>query len=468
VLDVVTVDTPQLGNRSYLVHDGTHALVVDPPRDFQRLEHAAENAGVEVAAVAETHLHNDFVSGAPALARRHGVAHLVAAAERVSFRRRGVADGDVFEVGGLEVEVLATPGHTPGHVAYAARTRDAAAPVLFTGGSLLYGTVGRTDLSGAEQTERLTRAQYRSVRRLAERLPAETAVFPTHGFGSFCASSSACSASSGTIAAEAYDNAALTVDDEDRFVRDLLAGLGPVPAYYGHMAGLNRAGHGLEPVARPQLVGPDGLGAAVARGAWVVDLRGRKDFADAHLRGSVNVEYGTTCATYVGWVVPWGADIVLLANSEARLSEARRDLARIGIDRLAGATLGVQTASGQDVRSYPRRRWEDLLASYAGNGAPPEGIVLLDVRQRSEYDAGHLQGAVSVPVQDVVEAAEQIPPGTLWVHCRSGFRASVAASLLCAAGRRVVLVDDDWERVFDVGLAIEQGSEQGSAMAPAR
>ena len=463
MIDVVTVDTPQLGNRSYLVHDGARALVVDPPRDFERLERTAEDAGIEIAAVAETHLHNDFVSGAPALARRHGVEHFVAAAERVSFRRRGIADGDVFEVGGLEVEVLSTPGHTPGHVAYAARCSDASTPVLFTGGSLLYGTVGRTDLSGAEQAERLARAQYRSVRGLAERFPAETALFPTHGFGSFCASSSACSASSSTIAAEAFDNVALTVDDEDRFVRDLLAGLGPVPAYYDHMAGLNRAGHGLAPVARPQLVGPEGLSAAIARGAWVVDVRGRQDFAGAHLRGSVNIEYGANCATYVGWVVPWGAAIVLLANSEARLSEARRDLARIGIDRLAGATLGVQTMSGQDVRSYPRRRWEDLQASYADDGGLPEGVGVLDVRQRSEYDAGHLRGAVSVPVQDVVGAAERIPHGTVWVHCRSGYRASVAASLLCAAGRRVVLVDDDWERAAEIGLRVEPGSAMAAA-----
>ena len=264
MIDVVTVDTPQLGNRSYLVHDGVRALVVDPPRDFERLERTAEDAGIEIAAVAETHLHNDFVSGAPALARRHGVEHFVAADEQVSFRRRGIAHGDVFEVGGLEVEVLSTPGHTPGHVAYAACS-DASTPVLFTGGSLLYGTVGRTDLSGAEQTERLARAQYRSVRSLAERFPAETALFPTHGFGSFCASSSACSASSSTIAAEAFDNVALTVDDEDRFVRDLLAGLGPVPAYYDHMAGLNRAGHGLEPVARPQLVGGPRVTLVAAR-----------------------------------------------------------------------------------------------------------------------------------------------------------------------------------------------------------
>jgi glyoxylase-like metal-dependent hydrolase (beta-lactamase superfamily II)/rhodanese-related sulfurtransferase len=464
---VVTVEIAELGNRAYLVHDGAHALVVDPPRDIVRAERAAEEAGVRIEAVAETHVHNDFVSGGPALARRHRAEHLVAGAEQVDFPRVGVSDGDALDVGSLRVEVMGTPGHTPHHLAFLATAPDApdaADPALFSGGSLLYGTVGRTDLSGRERTEGLTREQYRSARRLAARLPRRTALFPTHGFGSFCASTSACSASSSTLAAEAADNLALTVDDEDAFVEMLLGGLGPVPSYYAHMAALNRAGHGLTDVPGLSRLGPESVCAALARGASVVDLRNRREFAAAHLRDSLNFEYGSTCGTYVGWMLPWGEEIVLVSGSAEQLAAAHEDLARIGIDRLAGGVVGLPGSGTPEVRAYPCRRWEDLQARYAEDGRRPDIPVVLDVRQRAEYEAGHLARAISMPVQDVPQAGGRIPPGPVWVHCRSGFRAAVAASFLHAAGRRVVLIDDDWERAETLGLPVESGAPVGAAV----
>ena len=457
VITVVTVEIAELGNRAYLVHDGAHALVVDPPRDILRLEQAADDAGVQIEAVAETHVHNDFVSGGPALARRHHAEHLVARAEQVDFPRAGVSDGDVLDVGSMRVEVVGTPGHTPNHLAYLATASDSAAPALFSGGSMLYGTVGRTDLSGRERTEMLSREQYRSARRLAARLPRQTTLFPTHGFGSFCASTAACSASGSTLAAEAADNPALTVDDEDAFVRMLQRGLGPVPTYYAHMAALNRAGRGLTEVTGLGLLEPKDVRAALAQGTWVVDLRDRRGFAAAHLCDSLSFEYGSSCATYIGWMVPWGAEILLVSSSEEQLAAAHRDLARIGIERLAGGVVGLPCSGTPEVRAYPCRRWEDLQARYAEESRRPDIPVVLDVRQRSEYEAGHLARAISVPVQDVPEAADRIPPGPVWVHCRTGFRAAVAASFLHAAGRRVVLVDDDWERAESLGLPVLRG-----------
>jgi len=171
VHNVVTIETTGLGDRSYLVHDGEHAVVIDPQRDIDRVLAAAEAAAVRITHVLETHIHNDYVTGGLALSRATGADYVVAAAEDVSFGRVPAAGGDRFGSGGLTLTAVATPGHTPGHLSYVLRADESAPVAVFTGGSLLYGAVGRTDLISPDQTVALTRAQYRSVRRLADDLP---------------------------------------------------------------------------------------------------------------------------------------------------------------------------------------------------------------------------------------------------------------------------------------------------------
>lgn len=229
-MQVQTVETPQLGDRSYLVHDGTTGVVIDAQRDLDRMEDQIAQAGVTVAWVLETHVHNDYVSGGAELARRTGARYSMAAADHVTVEHHPVADGDVLDAGDLRVTVVATPGHTEHHVAYVVEA-NGDDPVVFTGGNLLYGTVGRTDLVDPDLTDRLTRQQYRSARHLADRLPDPTEVYPTHGFGSFCSSTPASEMNTSTIAEERSSNEALTTDDEDTFVEQLVAGLTePSPA----------------------------------------------------------------------------------------------------------------------------------------------------------------------------------------------------------------------------------------------
>ena len=247
--NVVTIETPGLGDRSYLVHDGAAAVVIDPQRDIDRMLDAASAAGARITHVLETHIHNDYVTGGLALARATGAAYVVAAAEDVNFSRTGVGDGDAIEAGGLSLTALATPGHTPGHLSYVLREGGGGPAAVFTGGSMLFGAVGRTDLISPELAETLTRAQYNSVRRLAAELPDEVAVYPTHGFGSFC-SATPTSGVSSTIGRERRSNLALT-SDEDIFVRDLLAGLTAYPRYYAHMGPANRGGPG-RPTSAPR------------------------------------------------------------------------------------------------------------------------------------------------------------------------------------------------------------------------
>jgi len=458
-MEVVTLEVPELGNRCHLVHDGRHALVVDPPRNVAPIERAAEAAGVEIAAVADTHVHNDYVSGALGLARRHGADYLLAADEQVDFERVGVRDGDVVPVGRLEIAVLATPGHTRHHQSFLARQvgGDDVPAALFSGGSLLHGTVGRTDLVDGRLTHDLARQQWASARRLGALDPV-TRLHPTHGFGSFCAGTTASgsdgAAGGSTIGDQRASNPALVID-RDRFVAELVAGFGPVPRYYGHMAPLNRAGAGraLPRPGRP--VTAEQVTDAVLAGAWVVDLRRRDAFADAHLPGAVSVEYGTQFATYVGWLVPWDDDLVLLCDSPEPIASALRDLAAIGID---GPATHVLEPEAPLTASYRRADW----AEFRDHQGPR---VVVDVRQRDEYDAGHLPGAVHLPVQDVDIAEASLPAGQLWVHCRSGYRAGIAASVLQRHGRSVVHVDDAWDRVAELGIPVTTG--EGAAPAGA-
>ena len=448
-MQVVPLEILPLGNRSHLVHDGAHGLVVDPPRDPAPVERAAEAAGVEIAAVADTHLHNDYVSGALGLARRHGADYLLSADEVVSFERGGVRGGDVVPVGRLDVTVLATPGHTRHHQSFLVRDRDdvEGPAAVFSGGSLLHGTVGRTDLCGPALTLGLARQQWASARLLGALDPATT-LHPTHGFGSFCAGGSPATgaADTVTIGSQRHSNPALTTD-RDRFVAELVAGFGPVPAYYGHMAPLNRAGAGRALPRPPRRVTAEQVTDAVLAGAWVVDLRDRARFAAAHLPGTVSIEYGGQFATYVGWLVPWGDDLVLLCDDPDDLGPALTDLAAIGID---GPDTHVLSPTAPLTATYRRATWDEFR-----DAAGPR--VVVDVRQRDEYDAGHLPGALHLPVQDVEPHGADLPPGELWLHCRSGYRAAIAASLLHRLGRSVVHVDDHWDRVAELAIPVTTG-----------
>ena len=445
--DVVTIETAGLGDRSYLVHDGEHAAVIDAQRDIDRVLAVAETAAVRITHVLETHIHNDYVTGGLALARGAGADYVVAAAEDVSFGRVPAGDGDRFCSGRLTLTAMATPGHTPGHLSYVLRADEGAPVAVFTGGSLLYGAVGRTDLIGPDQTVALTRAQYRSVRRLAGDLPDPVAVYPTHGFGSFCSATPA-SGTSSTIGAERVSNIALT-SDEESFVKELLAGLGAYPRYYEHMGPANRRGPAAPDLTSPRTADPAELRRRIRAGEWVVDLRQRRAFAGLHLTGSISVESGDPFATYLGWTMAWGTPLTLIGDSAGQVARAQRELARIGIAPAAAATGTVEQLAGGRLSGYQVSDFAGLAASWS-----QAGRVVLDVRRPDEWRAGHLAGAVHIPFWELERRSGEVPAGEVWVHCASGFRASIAASLLDRAGRQVVHVDDDWERAARLGLPV--------------
>ena len=450
-MDVIVIDTPQLGDRSYLVHDGTVALVIDPQRDTDRVEDAVREAGVKITHVAETHLHNDYITGGFELARAHGARYLVNAADPVKFEREPVTDGQIIQVGTLSVSVVATPGHTHTHMSYI--VSDGSTEAVFSGGSLLYGSVGRTDLVAATDTVGLTHDQYASVRRLVREAEHDASLFPTHGFGSFCSSGPATGAGSSTIGEQVTANHALTDPDEEHFVRDLIANLTAYPSYYAHMAPANAQGPGPANLSVPESLDAGELTRRLADGEWVIDLRNRVAFASNHLQGAVSFEYGdgSSFTTFLGWVLPWN-DKLTLVGAHADVEDAIRDLSRIGIDS-PDAAIGTEPhalAPGAPVAAYPRVGWDAFLQERIANE------TVLDVRRIDEFATSHLTGAVNVPLHELISRMDEIPQGKLWVHCASGYRAGIAASLLQRAGRDVVHIDAAFDDATTAGAPMDK------------
>ncbi|MGA5407906.1 rhodanese-like domain-containing protein [Streptomyces lavendulocolor] len=450
---VESLELEGLGNRSYVAGGRDRAVVVDPPRDIDRVIAMAARRGVRIAYVAETHVHNDYVSGGLELARVTGARYLVPAGAAVAFARTPVADGDRVALDeGLVLRALATPGHTPHHTSYVLED-DGRGALVFTGGSLLIGSVGRPDLVEPRLTERLARAQYASAHRLAAELDDDVRVLPTHGFGSFC-SSSQTEGETTTIGAERRNNDVLT-KDVDTFVAGLLAGLEDVPAYYAHMGPVNAAGPSPVDLTPPEPADAGQIAARLAAGEWVVDLRSRVAFAQGHVAGSFNFEGDGKLATYLAWLIPWGKPVTLLAETPEQIADAQRELARVGIDRPVAAATGTPgdwIEEGERPASFPRARFADL-AAVRGRGEP---MVVLDVRRDSERATGRVDGSVHIPIHELRGRLAEIPPGVVWVHCAGGTRAATAASLLDAAGRVVVAVDDTFDAAEEAGLALSR------------
>jgi glyoxylase-like metal-dependent hydrolase (beta-lactamase superfamily II)/rhodanese-related sulfurtransferase len=441
-MKVSIIETSGLGDRSYLITAGDVGVVIDPQRDIDQVLALAREHGARITHVLETHIHNDYVTGGLELSRVTGAEYAVPAADDVGYERRAVQDGDVIDAGPIVLQAMHTPGHTHHHTSYVLRDGAGATVAVFTGGSMLHGTTGRTDLLGPEHTDELTHAQFHSVRRLAAELPGGTEVYPTHGFGSFCSATPG-SGDSSTIADQRSTNPALT-RDEHAYVDELIAGLSAYPAYYAHMGAINSAGPEPVDLTTPAPVDPAELRRRIDAGEWVVDLRHRTAFAAGHLDGTIGFELSTSFVTYLGWLHRWGDPLTLIGDSDTQIADARRELVRIGVDDLSGSAVGepAQLTGGSPLRSYSVADFSDLAAARRDGD-----VAVLDVRQTDEFQTSHVTGAVNIPLHELAGRLDEVPTGPVWVHCGSGYRASIAASLLDRRHHRVVLIDDAWENV---------------------
>ena len=454
---VITLDSTGLGDRSYIVHDGQHALVVDPQRDIDRVEHLIAEYGLEVAHVVETHFHNDYVTGGFELAKKHGAKYSVPSGFPIEFDAIEVNDGDTFTVGNLDVEALHTPGHTPNHMSYAVGVGDN--KVVFTGGSLLFGSVGRPDLVAPDLAVKQAHDQWHSAQKIANKLSDETPIYPTHGFGSFCSATQAGGLAS-TVGHEKTINPVLT-EDEEAFVQGMLAGLDVFPAYYAHMGPANTEGPADVDLSTPELVDPEELLARARRGEWIVDLRNREVFAAGHVPGAVNFGLDGAFINYLAWMMPWGTPVTLLGTTPEQVEEAHRELVRVGIDQTTGAAVGgpdYWLANPADAATLRRLSFDDL-AKEVGDDA-----YIIDTRQILEWEGGHVKGANFIPFYEIADRLSEIPRDKpVYVYCGSGYRAAAVASVLQHEGfDNVTLVDDNF------GNAAVHGFEIEMAAAPER
>lgn len=418
-----------LGNTAYLVDLGNgEALAVDPPRDLRALAAVADRQRLRVAHVAETHLHADFLTGALQLAAT-GARVIASRAGRREYEHRGLGDEEDADLGGLRLRAWSTPGHTDEHVAYLLLDGDHPLGV-FTGGAMIVGSAARTDLVDPARTAELAWAQAASLRRIAT-LPDETAVWPTHGAGSFCVTSSTGSRTT-TVGEQRAGNPLLLADSDDDVVRLLTEGLGSYPAYFRRLPAVNRRGPRV--LDRPPVLRPLTAAEMQTLRAVVVDVRRAEEFAGGHIPGAVSIPLTKSFGTWLGWLVDPDRALLVVRGDEQDPAEVCWQALKVGHEHVAGELAGGQpawAAAGRPTAGFDRVEPSDV---------DPHAHLVVDVRQQDEYVAGHIPGAVHVELGALPDRMADLPPGHLVTMCASGRRATTAASLLARAGRRDVAV----------------------------
>jgi hydroxyacylglutathione hydrolase len=431
-----------LGHLSTLIADESAgvAAVVDPRRDVDVYLDAARSGRLRITHVVETHLHNDYVSGGRELAALTGASHVIGSGAELRHEHQPVRDGETFDLGSLRFRTLATPGHTPEHVSYAVADRSRAdePSLMLTGGSLLVGAVGRTDLLGASNAVPYAAQMHRSLHEVVLRHEDSVAVFPTHGRGSLCSTNIA-STTWSTIGYERRHDPLLAPMEVDAFARALLAGQPSVPRYFARMRPTNQAGPrllgGVVPMPRPMSV--EEAAQALDTGALLIDLRSPAEHVVAHVPGSLSIPAGSSFGTWLGWVVPDpDRPIVLLLGSEAEWDGAIRQALRIGFESIVGYVhggFGAWAEAGRPREAGGALEAAGLARLLSSGGA--EAPLVIDVRQASEYEAGHVPGAIPIGAGDLPDRLDSLPRDRpIATICASGYRASVAASLLRGAG----------------------------------
>ena len=419
-----------LGNSSYLVQVGPdEALLVDPNRSVEQYLRAAKERGWRISALLETHLHADFVSGVRDIA--HEVeAEICAPAEgELRFPHRPVKAGEHIGVSGVEIEAIASPGHTPEHLSYVLRAGQEP-PALFSGGSLMVGGAARTDLISPEMTDALTRAQFDTIKTAFSSLPDETLLYPTHGGGSFCSAVPGAERTS-TLGLEREQNAVMSIKDEDEFVRWFPTTFPAIPAYFFRMRPINQQGPRLrDEIVKPPALGPDDFEAAMQK-AIVVDVRSMAAYAAGHISGSLSNEFRDSFATWLGWLVPENTPLLFVRDDES-LEQIVEESLLVGYEGFVGWLDGGIEAwqkAGKPLAKTP------LIDASEVRSALLDGAVALDVREPDEFAAGHVADAISIPLGQLSARTDELPNDRpIVAYCGHGERSASGVSILERAG----------------------------------
>lgn len=416
-----------LAHASYLFGSDGEAAVVDPKRDVDDYLAEAEREGLRIVAIFNSHPHADFASGFRELAQRTGAKVYVSHLAPAHYERISAKDGDRVKVGGLEVELWETPGHSPDSLSFLVRENEQPT-TIFTGDLLFVNDVGRPDLRDADEDPReLARKFYDSLFEKILKLPDEVKVYPAHGAGSLCGRAIS-DAPFSLIGQERKVNWALQIKDRAEFVRQMTANLPDRPAYFAFDVNLNL--EGAEPFsALPPLdeMSEEELKHAVNDAAVVLDVRSPDHFGAGHFPGSLNIGLGSpSFSTWTGFMVPGEKAIVLVVGGPADAERARLNLARIGFDNLVGY---IPAKSLSQTQKLPQRAAETLKEK------KDNGLVLVDVRTPNEWNSNHIDGARHLPLATFAERGKELPnDNRIAVICGSGYRSSIAASLLQARG----------------------------------
>jgi hydroxyacylglutathione hydrolase len=406
--------------------------------------HAASERGVQITHVLDTHLHADFVSGNRELAHQVGAVIGASAEAHIGFDHQPLSEESVIDLGAFQIRVMTTPGHTPEHISFLLVEPDAKTPAaLFSGGALIVGGAARTDLLTPELAQPLARQLYRTIHDKLLKLPDALDVFPTHGAGSFCVAPASKERTT-TIGRERTNNSLVQARSEEEFVQRALAGLPSYPTYYKYLRAINQRGArilGGVPVLKP--LPPSEVNALMQEGIIVLDVRHGKSFGAAHVPNSYGIRVDAPLTTWAGWLIPFGSRIVLVAESTEQMVTAIRQLIRIGYDDLVGYLEGGIEAWAHDypvdtIPNIDAKELRERLAAVGSNGRPT--VLLVDVRQRSEWDAGHIPGAIHF--EGGRTAWEELPfpyDKPLAIQCSSGNRSMSVSSVLRRRGYRDVI-----------------------------
>lgn len=454
-----------LAQYSYLIgcQRSGEAIVIDPERDIDRYEDLAKAEGLRISAVAETHIHADFVSGARELAARHPDLKLYLSIEggpdwqsewaKALPGFHGLRDGDTFKIGNIELKAIHTPGHTPEHMVFLVTDHGGGAnePMAMLSGDFLFvGDAGRPDLleqaAGLEGTQEAgARALYHSLKKVAE-LPCHVQILPAHGAGSACGKALGAVPNS-TFGYEEKFNPALKIaleKSETEFVNFILSGQPEPPAYFARMKHLNKVGPDVLGVLPPvKALETAELSVLLGQPETVVlDTRPRAPFLASHIKGSLFTP-PEKFSDFTGSYLDAAQNVVLLADSAEAAGEFRRQLLRIGFERVAGfvsPAVFEQLPVGWKT-SFPWLDFAGLPARLEQSPVP----ALLDVRKATELAAGHLRGAVNIAHTRLKPRLAEVPKGPLVLTCQSGMRATGAASFLHRQGLPVECVADAFE-----------------------
>jgi glyoxylase-like metal-dependent hydrolase (beta-lactamase superfamily II)/rhodanese-related sulfurtransferase len=454
-----------LAHASYLIGSDGEAAVVDPQRDVEIYLEEARRQGLQIRHVIETHLHADFVSGHRELAARTGAKIYFGWKAQVKFEHVPVRDGDEIRMGPTLLRFLETPGHTPESISvlllHADKPDDPEA--VLTGDTLFIGDVGRPDLVGAvASAEEMAGQLYDSLHGKLLRLPDHVKVYPAHGAGSMCGRNISNERSS-TIGAERRFNYALRALSRDDFIRMMTADLPERPAYFSRDAELNREGPMLlEQLPAPPALGPPEVDWLRRQGAVVLDTRTSIAFGTGHIPGALHIGLGGQFASWAGTLIKADDPIVLVADNEESVREARTRLARVGMENVAGYLAGgilEWDRAGLELTTTEQIAVEELAHRLAEPG-PPQ---VLDVRRPAEYQEGHVPGALHVPLNHLAEHTGTLERNRpVAVICASGFRSSIATSILerlgCARAINVVGGTSAWR---NAGLPVKTGASSG-------